>query len=85
MGASENSAWMQWKAVAGWSAGHREIDLPPPRIVQIAEEALYSLRGMLKNALENGSLSEIEELSACSDLEQVEIALTYLKAAPTPA
>jgi hypothetical protein len=85
MGASENSAWLQWKAAAGWSPDHREIDPPPPRIVQIAEEALYSLRGVLRNAVENGALSEIDELSACNDLEQVDIALTYLKQVPAPA
>ncbi len=85
MGASENSAWMHWKAAAGWSAGHRDIDLPPPRIVQIAEEALYKLRGVLRNALESGSLSELDELNACNDLEQVDIALTYLKQIPQSA
>jgi hypothetical protein len=59
--------------------------MPPPRIVQIAEEALYRLRGVLRNALEIGSLNEQEELSVCGDLEQVDLALAYLKQAPQHA
>jgi len=85
MGASENSAWTQWKAAEGWSAGHRTISIPPTRIVQIAEEALYRLRGVLRNSLEIGTLDEQEELSACGDLEQVDIALAYLKQVPQDA
>ncbi len=85
MGASENSAWMQWKAAEGWSATHRTLSIPPAHIVQIAEEALYRLRGTLRNALEIGSLDEQEELDTCADLDQVDIALAYLKHVPQDA
>jgi hypothetical protein len=76
---SDQAIWRRWSAKSGWSPVSRDpVDLPP-EVAVVATIALNALVESLTAELQEGSVSQDDELNNLNDIDAAKVTISGLQ------
>jgi hypothetical protein len=76
--APDRRIWSRWSAAGGWSPTDRLPKRLPPEVATVAAAALDKLIGELAWEINNGALSDEDQIDALNDLDAAKATLADL-------